>query len=466
MSEQKGLDKLASARLENAKASSARERLQKLFDENTFTEMNAFVKSGDTGCGVVTGYGEVEGAMVFAFSQDVAQNGAAVGKAQAEKIARIYEQAVKVGAPVVGIYDSMGAEIAQGNEMLAAYGLILEKANNLSGVVPQISLVLGVCGGISAMAACSADFLIMSEKAQLFVTPPAIANDKVEFGTAQAALKSGVAQIVEADEDAAIAAARSLLSMMPENNLSTAATFEFMPPADTSVLNQIEGRLDEVKKCDITKALADEGSFVLLSNDFGKGAHTAFITLAGYTVGIVGTSGQMDHNGAARIARFVSVCDSFQIPVVTLINTEGVVPSGADELAGSIRDMARLAHVYAEATTPKIAVITGNAIGSAYVALANADMTFAWPNAVISAMPVAAAVAFLKGDEISAEKTRAMVEEEYKNNEASAFTAAQGGFVQDIILPNETRDALIKALDMLSSKRTSRLPKKHSNLPM
>lgn len=466
MSEQKELDRLNSARLEAQKASAARERLQKLFDADTFVELDAFVKNGTDGSGVVTGYGEIDGATLFAFSQDVTERSAAVGKAQAEKIARLYDLAVKTGAPVVGIYDSKGADIAGGNETLAAYSKILEKAAGLSGVVPQIALVLGTCAGLGALAACAADFVVMGGKAELFLTPPAVAGDRSDYGNAKAALASGVAQLICEDEEKAIASVRKLVSLLPENNLSAAATFDFAPPSDTSVLTGILDKLDEASLCDIDRAIADEESFLLLSHGFGKGAHTAFATLGGTTVGMVNTRGELDHDGAARIARFVSVCDSFQIPVVTLINTEGVKASGADELAGAVRDMARLAHVYAEATTPKVAVVTGSAIGSAYVALANADAVYAWPGAVISAMPVAAAVAFLEGDKITKDHTREQVEAEYREGAGSAYRAAEGGFVQDIITPAATRDTLLRALDMLASKRVSRLPKKHANLPL
>lgn len=466
MSEQKELERLNAARLEAQKASSARERLQKLFDEGTFTELDVFAKNGNDASGVVTGYGEIGGTTVFAFSQDVAVRGAAVGRAQASKIVRLYDLALKMGGPVVGIYDSMGAEIAEGNQMLSAYGEIVEKASALSGVVPQVSLVLGVCSGISALAACSADFVVMQKDAQLFVTPPAISEDKVASGTAEAAKKSGVAQIVEETEEAAIEKTRRLLSMLPENNLSSAATFDFAPPSSASLLSGIVDKLGEVSKCDIDRAILDEDSFLLISGGFGKGGHTALGTLGGYTVGMVNTNDELDRDGAARIARFVSICDSFQIPVVTLINTSGIKPSGADELAGSIRDMARLAHVYAEATTPKVALVTGSAIGSAYVALGNADLKLAWPGAVISAMPVESAVAFLKGSEITAEHTREMVEADYRENEASAWKAAEGGYIQDIVAPADTREVLIRALEMLSSKRVSRCPKKHANLPM
>lgn len=464
MSEQKELERLNAARLQACGDTPARERLTRLFDEGTFVELDAF--AAQTGSGVLTGYGEVDGATVFAFSQNVCAEGGAVGKAQAAKIVRLYDLAVKTGAPVLGIYDSKGGAIGEGNEVLKAYTDILEKANNLSGVVPQVSLVLGVCGGVAAMAACAADFVIMSKDAELFLVPPSTAEGGKDLGTAKAAQAAGTAQIVAEDEAAALDAARRLLSMLPENNLSGTAMFEFAPPADTSVLSGILDRLDDTSKCDIVKAIADEGTFLLLSNNFGKGAHTALCSIGGYTVGMVGTGGVLDHNGAARIARFVSVCDSFQIPVVTLINTQGVAPSGEDELSGAVRDMARLGHVYAEATTPKIAIITGKAIGSAYVALAQADLTLAWPGAVVSAMPVSAAVAFLKGSEITSEHPREAVEAEYAANEASAFAAAENGLVQDVIAPADTREALIRALDMLSSKRASRLPKKHSNLPM
>lgn len=464
MSEQMELDRLNAARLEKCGTSPARERLSRLFDENTFVELDAFTKS--TGSGVITGYGEVDGATVFAFSQDVSAAGGAIGRAQADKIGRLYDLAVKTGAPVIGIYDSKGGAVGEGNELLRAYSDLLEKANNLSGVVPQISLVLGVCGGAAAMTAMAADFVIMSKDAELFLVPPSVAKGGEKLGTAETAMSIGAAHIVADDENAAIDSARRLIGVLPENNLSGAVVFDYAAPADNSVLNGILDQIDDVCVCDITKAIADDQSVLPLSTGFGKGVCTALCTVGGYTVGMVGTKGELDHNAAARISRFVSVCDSFQIPVVTLINTQGVAPSGEDELAGAVRDMARLAHVYAEATTPKIAVITGQAIGSAYVALANADVTLGWPGAVVSAMPVSSAVAFLKGAEITNEHPREAVEQDYAAGEASIYAAAENGLVQAVVTPEETRQAIIRALEMLSSKRVSHLPKKHSNLPM
>lgn len=459
---------LAQARGEAQKAVPARERLTALFDPNTFVEVGTLVKNGCDGAGVITGYGLVDGSPVYAFSQDITVKSGAVGEAHGSKIKKIYELALKTGAPLVGIYDSNGAALDEGLDAMNAYGDLLCWTNNLSGVVPQISLVLGVCAGSAAMIAASADFVIMSEKGEFFVN----AGD-AEKGTAAEAAKGGIAHIVEKDEKDAIAAARRLLSMLPVNNLSMAPMQEYSPVSGGE--NTLAAAAANIKGADLfeaAKCAMDEDSVIELQKDFAPDAKIAFASMNGMSVGLVvaSSSGTLNLNGCSKIARFVSICDSFQIPVITFINCAKFVSGCSHGFRGGVREVAKLAHIYAEATIAKIAVIAGDAFGSAFVALAgrgsNADFSVAWPCAVIGALSPETAVAFLEGDKITAEKPRAQVEAEYAMTKASAFAAAAKGNIDDVIEASETRQALLAALEILSSKRVSRLPKKHGNIPM
>lgn len=461
------MQQYADARAAVLKESPARKRLISLFDEGSFVEVDPFARAGKDGAGVLTGYGTVAGNPVCAFSQDVEDADGAVGRIHGAKLRKLYDLALKAGAPVVGIYDSKGARVSEGNDALAAYGEMLAAANNLSGVVPQVSLVLGVCAGTSAMLACSADFVVMSEQAQFFMTSPftAKANGEAidDAGTAKAAMKSGVASIVKDGEEEAIDAVRLLISMLPLNNISEVPAFEFSAPGSVPA----EG----MNGTALLEAVADAQSTLELQQGFGAGATTALCTIGGTVCGAVSTNGNpLDRDGCAKIARFVSVCDSFRIPVVTFLDSCGMKQSAADEVAGGIRDMARLAHVYAEATTAKVCVITGAAYGPAYIAMAgkgsNADLAIAWPSAVISALKPETAVAFLYSDEISETKSRDERVQEYKAQQGSAFQAAADGAIEDIVEPAQTRNAVLAALDILSGKRVTRLPKKHSNLPL
>lgn len=464
---------LEDARQAAVKASPARDRLMKLFDADTFTELDALAKAGGEGVGVITGYGCVDGNPVYAFSQDTTVMGAPVGRIHANKIKKVYELAQKTGAPVVGIYDSNGAKLDEGNDALSAYGEILACANNISGVVPQVALVLGVCAGTSAMMAAGADFVVMSEQAEFFMTPPFVAKAKGEdigdAGTAAAAARAGVAHIVEENEEKAIESARRLLCMLPSNNLSSVPSFDFTAQDGAALAAAGEDIASADSKM-IVNTVFDLDSTLELQKEFASNVYAGLGTLAGFTVGFVSVTGNLCAGGCAKAARLMSVCDAFQIPVVTFVNTEGFEQSAKAELSGAVREMAKLAHVYAEATTPKISLITGAAYGAAYIALAgkgaNADIALAWPGAVISGMHPEAAVALLHGEEITAEKSREQVVAEYKATTASAFTAAADGVVEDVVDPAGTRAALIASLEMLAGKRVTRLPKKHSNMPL
>lgn len=439
------------AKLEEVKsacqtASPARERITALFDEGTFVEIDGFVACGAEGVGVITGYGSVEGSIVYAFSQDVTTMGGAVSRAHAEKIAKLYDLAVKNGAPVVAIFDSNGAKISEGQEVLASYQKILSLSNNLSGVVPQVAVVAGSCVGISAMMVASADIVVMAEDAELYLTAGTDAS-------AKAAAESGVAHVICEDAKAAVLKAREIVSVLPLNNLSIAPISEGADAAPVAID-------DTTAPADLAAAVCDADSVIELKAQTGKHIYTALATIGGSTAGVVIVKGALCSCCIRKLTSFVRFCDSFSLPVVTFVDTEGFKESTCPGAAAS------LSAAYADATTAKVAVYTGNVIGAAGVAFANADIRIAWPTAVISALDPAAAVEFfwhdkLKGAENTAAR-RAELEEEYKDTEASPFEAAKAGMVEDIVAPDATRNVLIAALDALASKRVSRLPKKHS----
>jgi len=434
-----------------------------LFDPDTFVELGSFSSVEEEPCGVICGYGEVNGSLVCAFAQD----GGGMGKIQAAKISRLYDLALKTGVPVVGFYDSIGARVAEGAAALEAYGELLLRINNLSGVVPQIAVVLGGCTGVSAMLACSADFVVMDKNAVFFMTPPALTEDKVDqAGSADNAAKAGVAHVVAETAPEACDCVSKLLSYLPANNLAMACALDFTAPENELV----SGNYEDAEPAALAASILDSGSLVEMLGDFGKGAYTALGTLGGVPVGVVGTKGKLSADGCAKLAKMVSVCDSFQVPVITLVNADGIEPSAKAELSGSIREIAKLGHVYAEATTPKMAVITGKAYGAAYVALAsravNSDYTAAWPEAVISALEPQAAVAFLHADEISAQRSREAVLQDYLEQVASPLAIAKAGYLDDVIEPGQTRAALLSAMEILSAKRVQKHPKKHGNIPM
>ena len=455
-----------------------KKRLDLLFDEGTFVELDSLAKVNESGSGVVTGYGYVEGTLVYAFAQDSAVASGALGRVHAAKIKKIYELAAKTGCPVVAMYDSNGVRIDEGNEALSAYGELLACQNNLSGVVPQIAVVTGVCAGCSAMLCCGADYVVMGKDAQLFMTAPFTAKAKGDHtpgaGTADNAAKSGVAHIVADTEEDVMAAVKELVSFLPSNNLSMVPVFEYAEnPEGPGKLTSAYGDLDSVSGAELTAAIADQDSVLELQSQFGS-SYTALARVQGSTVGFAYANGALSSADCAKLARFARTCDAFAIPVVTMLNTEGFVPSAAAELAGSIRESAQLAHAYAEATCPKIGLILGKAVGPAYIALAgkgaNADAAIAWPGAVISPLPSETAVEFLWHDKLAGSgdlaADRAALVEEYNDTLASAFTAAADGVVDMVIDPAATRTQLINTLEMLAGKRVSSLPKKHSNMPL
>lgn len=426
------------------------QRITALFDEGTFNEVDGFAKSGEGSAEVVAGYGEVDSCPVYAFVQNSDVDGGAMSKAQAAKIKKIYDLAVKTGSPVVGIYDSIGGRLNQGADMLAAYGEILLGNNNLSGVVPQISLVLGPCLGTSAMIAASADIVVMTEKAQLTI------DTAGKDGAAADAAKLGICHITAKDDKAAMEQVRKLLAVLPSNNLAGAPVFESSDSADGALAAGTD-----VKK--VVAAVSDQDGFIELNSAFGASAVTGLSQIGGSVVGIVALSGVLDADSCSKAARFVRFCDAFSIPVVTLVDAKEFT---------SVREAAKLSNSYSEATTAKITVITGEAYGPVYVAVAgrgaNADYTMAWADAVVCPLAPQTAAMFLWSDRLkgtgNSKDARNKLIEEYKATEATPFAAAAEGFIEDVISPAETRARLIANLEMLDGKRVSRLPKKHSNI--
>ena len=442
--------------------SAARTRLTYLFDEGTFTELDPFVTSGSDLSGVITAYGYVEGNPVYAFSQDINVKKGALTEAQAKKIVKIYDLAAKTGVPVVGIYDSFGADLSNGCKALNSYGELLMWMSNLSGFVPQSSVVAGTCAGTAAMLAESADFVIASEDSELF----AASNSDIK-NSAENAGKNGTAAIVAKDDKEAVEAAKNILLKLPQNNLSPVPMYEFE-------LSEAVFGTDAVSQAE---SVCDEGSVIELSADFGKVSYTALGSIGGATVGIAATNkttDKLNSDDCTKIARFVRICDSYAIPVITLVDTEGFEANTETEVSGAVRDMTKLAHAYAEATTIKISVVTGNAYGPAFLALAgkgaNADLVYALENAVISPLAPVTAVEFLEHDQLKGAddltSARNALADKYAREKANAAIAAQNGCVDNVIASSQLRDTLVNSIEIMAGKRISRLPKKHSNIQL
>lgn len=427
---------------QNVPDSEARKRLTALFDEDSFRELDKFVSTDGELCSVVAGYGTVLGATAYAFAQDVSVKGGAVNKSAAMKIRKIYELAAKNGAPVVGVFDSKGGDINEGMAVLSAYGDIVKASAAISGVVPQIAVVCGVCAGAAAMLASMADITVMTEKAELFMTAPFNTPDGklAGAGTAANAAKAGVCDILAKDDAEAIAKAKKLVAVMPANNISLAGNDDFAEN-DAFVAANMKG-------ADVIAAIADKNSVIELGAEFGTAAYTAIASINWATVAFVATdkAEKLTSADCAKIARFVQLADVFSIPVVTVLDTEGFAPSSEAELAGSVRDCAKLAQVYASATTTKVNLIKGKAFGAAYAAFDSADISYAWENAAIAPMSLEAAKVFM-GEEI----------------DASPFNAAALGMIDGVIAAEDSKDAVASAVDLCSGKRVTAPTRKHVN---
>ncbi|MEG1558293.1 MAG: carboxyl transferase domain-containing protein [Oscillospiraceae bacterium] len=436
----------------------ASDRLKLLFDDGNFVEIDS---AAGKDSGSVAGYGSVGGATVFAFCQDSSTKSGAVDTAMSRKLSKVCDLAAKTGSPIITIYDSKGVKFDNGFASLEASSEILRKTSELSGVVPQIAVVVGTCAGFSAMCAAMADVCIMSKDAELFNTAPFIdkANGGAEknVGDAEFALKSGVAAVICDDENAAIAKAVEIAKMLPLNNLAALPVYDFEAPKNPNAECLIERYFD-----------AD--SAIALFDGVGKHSAAALATIGGMPCGVATVFGRMCRHDTAKIAKLVELCDSFNLPIFTFVDSEGFVLSAENDRMGGIRSGARLAQVLAEATTAKICVVTGKAIGSMFTVFggrnAGSDVTYAWPTAVISPIHQNAAAELLCNDRIKKNDDIAALAEEYSKTVACAQEAAKAGLIDALVAPETTREALISAVDMLASKRVSRLPKKHGNMPL
>ena len=435
------------------KDTSAYKRIARLFDEGTFNEIDSYAKSGDGFAEAAAGFGTIEGCPAYVFAQNSDICGGAMSKAQASKIKKVYEMAVKTGAPVIGIFDSIGGRLNEGADMLAAYGEILLHSNNLSGVVPQIALVLGPCIGTSAMIAANADMVVMSNKGELTLETSGCCASPED------AVKAGVCHIAAGEEDEAIDTVRALVAALPSNNLSGAPVTDMFGENTSAALSC------GASAADVIAAVADDASFIELQKGFGDAAVTGLSQVSGTTVGLVAYEGEIDADSCSKAARFVRFCDAFAIPVVSLVN--------ATKFA-SLREASKLSNAYSEATCAKVAVVTGSAYGAVYIAVAgrgaNTDVTMAWPCSVVSPLAPETGAMFawndkLAGSEHPVEDRKKLIDE-YAKTECTPFKAAADGFIEDIIEPAQTRAKVIANLDMLIGKRVSRLPKKHANIQL
>lgn len=480
----------------------ARERLAMLFDEGSFVEIDAFVKHrcnefnmGKTkapGEGVVTGYGTVDGRLVYAYAQDFTVIGGSLGEMHAAKICKVMDMAAKMGAPIVGINDSGGARIQEGLDALKGFGDIFYRNTQASGVVPQISIILGPCAGGAVYSPAICDFIFMVENtSQMFITGPAVVKsvtgEDVTFeelgGAATHATKSGVASKAFASEEECFAQVKELISYLPSNNLETAPIYDCEDD-----LNRLSDKLAEIVPEDVNKAydmkdvikeIVDDGQFLEMFEKYAKNIITGFARMNGSTIGIIASqpkfmAGSLDCDSSDKGARFVRFCDSFNIPIVTFTDVPGYLPGVNQEHSGIIRHGAKLLYAFSEATVPKINVIVRKAYGGAYIAMNSkhlgADMVFAWPTAEIAVMgPSGAANIIFKKDIANSSDpvtTRQEKIQEYTDKFANPYVAAARGYVDDVIEPDSTRPRIISALEMLASKRETRPAKKHGNIPL
>lgn len=468
-------------------ASTAKKRISELFDLGTFAETGAFAhriaaEFGEDRCeleGVVTGYGAIDGRLVFAFAQDPSRMKGALGAMHAKKICDLYDLAIKNGAPVIGIFDSAGAYVMEGVEALAGYGKIMKKVSDASGVIPQIAIVAGNCGGAMSTVAAMFDFAIGVKAAAMYVNPPFVMNEldkNADFGKIETAAKKGEISVVCENDSEALAFARKLLSYIPQNNTDgtayAAVTDEInrLTPDVASIIGK-----DGYNMADVISAISDNAEFISLCSDWAKAMLTGFITLNGMVVGVV--ANQPAHNGgkltacsARKAARFISFCDCFKIPVLTLVDTEGYDTRVEAEKAQYGAALAKLASAYASSENAKVTVVLGKAYGAAYTLMGSkaigADIAFACEGAKISAMPTKSAVAFAWNDKVADNAKRAEIEKEWDSVMASPVVAAKAGEIDDIINLDELRQRTAAAFEMLGAKNELCAKKRHNNLPL
>jgi methylmalonyl-CoA decarboxylase alpha subunit len=480
----------------------ARERIAALLDEGSFVELDQFVTHRGTefgmadtvapGEGVVTGYGTVDGRLIYVFSQDFTVLGGSLGEMHAAKICKVMDLAVKVGAPLIGINDSGGARIQEGVDALNGYGEIFKRNTLASGVIPQLSVIMGPCAGGAVYSPALTDFIFMVEKtSNMFITGPQVIKTVTGEDVSQEALggamthneTSGVAHFMSANESECIEQIRRLVSFLPLNNLEDSPVY-----ASTDDLNRVEERLNEIipdnpnKPYDmkeLIELIVDNGDFFEVQPYYAKNMLVGFARIGGRTVGILANqpkelAGCLDINASDKAAKHITFCDAFNIPIITFVDVPGFLPGVNQEYGGIIRHGAKMLYAYSDATVPKITVIIRKAYGGAYLAMCSkdlgADQVIAWPTAQIAVMgPDGAANIIFKKDIEGAEnpyEKRQEKIEEYKEKFANPYKAAARGFVDDVIEPQFSRKRIAAAIEMLQTKSELRPRKKHGNMPV
>jgi len=481
---------------------SARERIDLLLDKDSFQELDAFVvhqcdhfgmeQKKVLGDGVVTGYGTIDGRLVYVFSQDFTVFGGSLGEAFANKICKVMDLAMKVGAPIIGINDSGGARIQEGVVSLGGYAEIFFRNTLASGVIPQLSIIMGPCAGGAVYSPALTDFIVMVKNtSHMFITGPevikSVTAEEITFEQLGGAMthnaKSGVAHFAANDEKSGIKLIRELMGFIPANNMEEPP---YAKPKDKP--NRMAKELLKVipedsnkpyNIIDVIKHVVDDAEFLEIHSEWAKNMVIGFARLNGHSIGIVGNqpahlAGCLDINASVKAGRFVRFCDAFNIPLVTFVDVPGFLPGSAQEYGGIIRHGAKLLYAYCEATVPKLTVITRKAYGGAYDVMCSkhvrADMNFAWPSAEIAVMGPDGAVNIIFRKEIidskDAKKTKDKLVSEYQDKFENPYIAAERGYIDEVIEPQETRPKLITALESLLNKRESRPPKKHGNIPL
>jgi propionyl-CoA carboxylase beta chain len=492
----------AVARHKDAGKLLARERAVRLLDPGSFVELDRYVRHRESNFGmlerrpygdaVVTGYGTIFGRKVFVFSQDFTVFGGSLSEVFAEKICKVMDMAAKFGCPVIGINDSGGARIQEGVVSLAGYAEIFWRNVQCSGVIPQISLIMGPSAGGAVYSPAITDFVLMVEgTSYMFITGPdvvkTVTGEEVSFeelgGAATHASRSGVAHFIAPDDEAALDDARYLLSFLPQNNLDPPPYTEPADPTDREDA-ELDTFIpdDPAKPYDMKQVIqrvVDDGEFLEVHERWAENIVVGFARLGGHSVGVVGNqpralAGVLDIDSSVKAARFVRFCDAFNIPLATFVDVPGFLPGTAQEWGGIIRHGAKLLYAYAEATVPKLAVITRKAYGGAYDVMSSkhirADFNFAWPSAEVAVMGPEGAVNIVFRRELAEagdpEARRQELIADYRERFANPYTAAERGYVDEVIEPRRTRPVLIDALETALTKREERPKRKHGNIPL
>ncbi|MBE6698950.1 MAG: hypothetical protein E7584_01730 [Ruminococcaceae bacterium] len=443
-------------------------KIAALFDPGTFVETGAYMKRGDDLTGVICGYGAVNGKLVYAFAQDSDRKKGAIDTLQAEKIAKLYGMAQKNGAPVVGMFDSAGAVVADGASVLSAYGKLLKVVSDASGVIPQIAIINGVCAGMAATVAAMFDVVVtIKDQSALYVNAPFLAGK--EIGTPDYTAQNGLASINAENEEDALARAVQLVSILPSNCDEGVVVEDIFDDINRTVA--IEGLTGK----ELIETLADAGTFVALGEAYATEMITGLASFGGVTCGVIANDaavngGVITCDGAKKAAKLIGFCDSFSIPVVTLIDSVGVATDAESEGAPLAAQLGKLAMAYATAETAKVSVVCGKAYGAAFTLMGSkalgADMVYALPTSEISVMAPASAVAFLWNDQITEKVTRADLVEKWTKECASPEAAAADGSIDDVVAASELRQRICAAVYMLMMKNAGAPARKHCNLPL